>query len=81
MILLKSNKLNKAEQIIKIAMLTRHIKNVRDLADRMGAESATIRKNLKDPDSMSIGRLKSIAEVTGLTNDQIGEIVRAANIR
>lgn len=78
---MKAKKHNKAEEIIKIAMITSHFRNIRELADKTGLEAPTLRNNISNPDTMSIGRLRTIAEATGLTDNQIGEIVRAANLR
>ena len=65
----------KAEEIIKIAMLKMHISSVKELAERIGIEPATLRYNLKNPKSMSIGRLRAIAEIINLSPEELTKII------
>ena len=73
--------MGRPEEIIRAAMLKIHITNVKDLAERCGLEPATLRKNLKSPGSMSIGRLRVIAETTNMSPEEIAAIVRATPMR
>lgn len=73
--------MSKGEEIIKIAMLRVHITSIKDLADRIGLEPATLRYSLRNPGGMPLGRLRAIAEVINLSSEEIATVVQTTPMR
>ena len=70
--------MNKAEQVILVGMIEMRIPTKQELALRIGLKPGTLNKNIRDPGSMSIGRLRAISEQLAFTDEQIAQIVRNA---
>ena len=73
--------MSKGEEIIKIAMLRVHITSIKDLADRIGLEPATLRYSLRNPGGMQKGRNRAIAEVINLSSEEIATVVQTTPMR
>lgn len=70
------------ERISKTAMMRRMKSDmVADLARRIGAKAGTIRKNLREPSGMALGRFKAIAEASGMTPEEVYEAVMSVTAR
>ena len=70
------------ERISKTAMM-RKMKSdlISDLADRIGTKQPTIRKNLREPSGMPLGRFKAIAIESGMTKEEVYEAVMSVTAR
>ena len=70
------------ERIIKMAQL-RQMKSDRksDLADRIGVNRSTVVCNMSKPSGMPLGRLKAIAQATGMTAEEVYAAVMSVNPR
>lgn len=70
------------ERISKTAMM-RHMRSdvIADLATRIGAKSQTVRKNLKEPSGMPLGRFKAIAQASGMTKEEVYEAIMSVPAR
>lgn len=64
-------------RIVQTAMLRRRINSFEELADRAGIEPGTLRKNMREPKGISLLRLRSIVEASGMTDAEIAMLVRA----
>ena len=70
--------MNKAWETIMTAMIRMHITNISELARRIGVQPATLQKNVRDPGTMSIGRLRTVADYTQMSDAEIAAGVRSA---
>ena len=68
----------KSWEIIMTAMVRMHIPSISELARRTGIQPATLQKNVREPGTMSIGRLRTVADYTQMSDAEIAAVVRSA---
>jgi hypothetical protein len=68
----------KSWEIIMTAMVRMHIPSISELARRTGIQPATLQKNVREPGTMSVGRLRTLAEYTNMTDTEIAAVVKSA---
>jgi hypothetical protein len=68
----------KSWEIIMTAMVRMHIPSISELARRTGIQPATLQKTVREPGTMSVGRLRTLAEYTSMTDTEIAAVVKSA---
>lgn len=68
----------KSWEIIMTAMVRMHIPSISELARQTGIQPATLQKNVREPGTMSVGRLRTLAEYTNMTDTEIAAVVKSA---
>lgn len=71
----------KSWEIIMTAMVRMHIPSISELARRTGIQPATLQKNVREPGTMSVGRLRTLAEYTNMTDTEIAAVVKSTPCR
>ena len=72
-----STAMGKTEQIFKIAMAQRGIRNGVDLAKRVGLTQGRISQIMEDIGGLPCRTLLAIADILKLTDEELGRLVRS----